>query len=286
MCDEEQLAQMGRGTLNRREFARIGALAALATCVPIGGAEAAGGADPNSVKFAAPGGTLDGLFFHPPSGKVPAVILWPDIAGARSTFLAKGRRLADAGYAVLVVNPYYRNAPAPQFTDFDDFREKDGASKVKPWREALTADAVMDTAKAAIAWLDQQPSVDTAKGVGVAGYCTSAAYAVWTAAAVPDRVKAVASFHGSDLVGDTDKAPVKLLGQTHAQYLFAISRNDDKSAPGDKDALKAAATAAHLKADVTVYQADHGWTVADSPQYDGVAADKAWDKLLDLLDTL
>ena len=286
MCDDLQLAQMGRATANRRQFAKGGALAAFAACVPGGGALAAGGPDPNLVKFAAPGGTMDAFFFHPPTGKVPAVIMWPDIAGARSTFLAKGRRLSDAGYAVLVVNPYYRNAPAPQFNDFDEFREKDGTSKVKPWREALTADAVMDTAKAAIAWLDQQPSVDTAKGIGVAGYCTSASYAVWTAAAVPDRVKAVASFHGSDLVADGDKAPVKLMGQTHAKYLFAIGRNDDKTSPGDKDALKAAAAAANLKADISVYQADHGWTVADSPQYDGVAADKAWDKLLDLLDTL
>ncbi|MEO6041254.1 MAG: dienelactone hydrolase family protein [Croceibacterium sp.] len=284
MCDELQLAGMRSAPMDRRQFAGAGALTALAALTPAGTARAAGPND-NVVKFAAPGGTMDGFFFHP-AGKNPGVILWPDIAGLRTTFLAKSHRLSDAGFAVLALNPYYRNAPAPQFEDFDDFRTRSGNDKVAPWRAALTADAIMDTAKAAIAWLDQQPSVDTAKGVGAQGYCMSGAYAVWTAAAVPERVKAVASFHGAGLVGDDEKSPVKLLGQTHASFLFAIARNDDKTAPGDKDALRAAAKAAGRPAMVDVYAADHGWTVADSPTYDGAAADKAWDKLLDLYDKL
>jgi carboxymethylenebutenolidase len=105
---------------------------------------------------------------------------------------------------------------------------------------------------------------------------------VRTAAAVPGRVKAAASFHGGGLVADDPNAPVKLLGQTQASYLFAIAKNDDARAPGDKDALKQAATAAGRPAEVEVYQGDHGWTVADSPVYNEAEAERAWTRLLAL----
>lgn len=285
MCDEKQLAALGGARMDRRQFAGASAIAALAAIGSAGPARAQIKIDPASVTFPAPGGTMDGYFYHSAT-KNPGIILWPDIAGLRTTFVAKAKRLSDAGYSVLALNPYYRAQPAPQFADFDEFRSNGGMDKVAPWRAALTADAVIETAKAAVAWLDQQPSVDTTKGIGVQGYCMSGGYAVWTAAAAPDRVKAVASFHGAGLVGDDEKSPVKLLGQTKASYLFAIARSDDKTAPGDKTALAAAAKAAGRPAIVEVYPADHGWCVADAPAYDGVQADKAWDKLLDLYDKL
>src|SRR5690606_26159979 len=106
---------------------------------------------------------------------------------------------AAAGFAVLVVNPFYRSLPAPQFADFEDFRANGGFQKVGPWREQLTAENVMETAKALVAWLDQQAAVDTAKGIGNQGYCMGGPLTVWTAAAVPARVKAAASFHGGGL---------------------------------------------------------------------------------------
>jgi carboxymethylenebutenolidase len=195
------------------------------------------------------------------------------------------RRLAREGYSVLVLNPYYRDKEAPQFDDFEDFRDNGGMDKVAPWREKLTAAAVMETAKAVVAWLDMQDSVDTARGIGVQGYCMGGPFAVWTAAAVPERVKAAASFHGAALVGEEDTAPVKLLGQTQASYLFAIARNDDQRAPGDKDALKAAAAAAGRPAEIKVYRADHGWTVADSPVYNYDEDDASWERLLALYST-
>jgi carboxymethylenebutenolidase len=118
------------------------------------------------VKFPAPGGTMDAFFVHPAKGKHPAVIVWPDIAGLRDAFKAMGRRVASAGYSVIVVNPFYRSTPAPQFADFADFRDHDGFAKVRPWMAQNTPDAVMETAKAVVAWLDKQPSVDTKRGIG------------------------------------------------------------------------------------------------------------------------
>lgn len=285
MCDAEHLAAMQASGVSRRQFAKLGAVATIAACAPLGGARAQGALGETAATFDAPGGKMDAFFVHPSQGKSPAVIVWPDAAGRRDSFLSMSRRLAREGYAVLVLNPYYRNAEAPQFEDFDDFREHGGSEKIGPWREQLTAPSVMETAKAVVAWLDTREEVDAAKGIGVQGYCMGGAFAVWTAAAAPERVRAVASFHGGGLVGEDAAAPVKMLGQTQASYLFAIARNDDQRAPGDKDVLKAAASAAGRPAEITVYQADHGWMVADSPVYDYDAEDAAWGRLLNLYET-
>ncbi|HYD24414.1 MAG TPA: dienelactone hydrolase family protein [Croceibacterium sp.] len=286
MCDEKQLAEMPTGSVSRRQFAKIGALATLAAGIApgIAGAQQTRMAEQFAV-FDAPGGKMDAYFVFPSEGKHPAIIVWPDIAGRRDAFISMGRRLAREGYAVLILNPYYRSAEAPQFDDFEDWRSQGGMEKVAPWREQLTAANVMETAKAVVAWLDKQDPVDTSKGIGTQGYCMGGPFTVWTAAAAPERVKAAASFHGGGLVGEEETAPVKLLGQTQASYLFAIARNDDRTSPGDKDALKAAATAAGRPAEVEVYRGDHGWTVDDSPVFEVDAADRAWERLLNLYST-
>ena len=284
MCDQDQLAAMGP-SISRRQFAKFGALATAAACAPLYPVQAQRTLPEVDVRFDALGGKMDAFFVRPAEGKHPAIIVWPDIAGLRDSFMSMARRLARVGYSVLVLNPYFQDQEAPQFDDFDAWREQGGMEKVAPWREKLTPAAVMDTAKAAIAYLDQNESVDIARGIGTQGYCMGGPFAVWTAAAAPERVKAVASFHGGGLVGDAETAPVKLLGQTQASYLFAIAQNDDKTSPGDKDALKAAAEAAGRPAEIRVYRADHGWTVADSPVYDYEQDDASWERLLNLYST-
>jgi len=285
MCDQDQLLDMGKRGVSRREFGAMSAMAALAACAASEEVQAQGGLTEADVTFAAPGGTMDGFFVHPATGKHPAVILWPDIAGLRDAKKVMARRLAGAGYSVLVPNPFYRSAPAPQFKDFDDFRSQNGFQKVGPWMAVNTPAALTETAKAVVAWLDQQDSVDTAKGIGNQGYCMSGSWTIRTAAAVPDRVKAGASFHGGGLVGDAPDSPDKLLAQTQASYLIAIAKNDDAQRPGDKDALRAAAAAANRPAEIEVYQGDHGWTVPDSPVYNQAEADRAWERLLNLYKT-
>lgn len=283
MCDVDHIAEMAsKGGVNRRQFAALGGLAGFAALTPVGVAEAQGALKEQMVSFAAPGGTMDAFFVHPGTGKHPAVIIWPDIAGLRDAFKVMARDLASNGYSVLVLNPFYRSVPAPQFKDFEDWRANGGMQKVGPWRAELTAEKVQETAKAVVAWLDKQASVDTAKGIGTQGYCMGGPLVVYTAAGVPSRVKAVASFHGGGLVGDAANAPINLFDDTQAQYLIAIAKNDDARAPAEKDQLKAAAEKAGRKAEVEVYDGDHGWTVADSPVYAQAAAKKAWDRLLAL----
>jgi carboxymethylenebutenolidase len=286
MCELDQLSEMSpdEGGVSRRQFGTIGAVAGLGAAFAPWATACAQGTSltENNVSFAAPGGTMDAFFVHPAAGKHPAVIIWPDIAGLRDAFKAMARRLAAEGYSVIVANPFYQDAPAPQFKDFEDFRANGGFQKVGPWMAKNTFDAVTGTARAVVAWLDAQPSVDTAKGIGTQGYCMGGPFVVRTAAAVPSRVKAGATFHGGGLVADDPNAPIKLLPQTQASFLFAIAQNDDARAPGDKDALKAAAEAAHRPAEIEVYHGDHGWTVADSPVYNEAEAERAWARMLAL----
>ncbi len=295
MCSEEQLGAMDptrgstAGAISRRQFGAFGAVAglgALAGCATVEGAPAAGGLVEHPVSFPAPGGTMDAFFVHPAAARHPAVIIWPDIAGLRDVFRMMARRLAGAGHAVLVVNPYYRDLPAPQFADFEDFRNQGGFQKVGPWRARMDANGVTETARGVVAWLDQQEAVDTARGIGNQGYCMGGPYTIWTAAALPARVKAAASFHGGGLVGDASTAPIVLFDDLapDARVLIAIARDDDAQAPEAKDRLRAAADAAGLTAEIEVYAGDHGWTVADAPAYAPQAAERAWARLLALYD--
>lgn len=282
MCDSEVFP--AANPMNRREFTAISAAAMLAACAPVDGRNAgAGSLRESAVTFAAPGGAMDGIFLHPASGQHPGVILWPDIAGLRPAKLAMGRRLAEAGYAVLVANPYYRSVAGQQFADFAALRAV-GFGAVADWREKNTPAAVMESAAAIVSWLDAQDAVDKARGIGVQGYCMTGTWTVLAAAAVPERVKAAAAFHPGSYLGEDPLAAVNLFASmaSDSGALVAIARNDDAKAPEEKTAIAAAAAAANVPAKVAVYPADHGWTVPDSPAYDQPEAERAWSDLIAL----
>lgn len=286
MCDQDILSSMGR--INRRQFTRMGALAGVgatfSACAPMEGRAGDGGLVENAVTFDAPGGTFDGVFIHPAGTASPAVILWPDIAGLRPAKLAMGRRLAAEGYAVLVANPYYRSVAGEQFADFEAFREGGGFQAVGPWMERNSPENIMATARAVVDWLDAQGAVDSNRGIGNQGYCMTGSWTIYSAAAMPSRVKAAASFHGGGLTGDAETAPVHLLDDLadDAHVLIAIAQNDDEQDPEAKTALREAGDAAAADVEVEVYGGDHGWTVLDSPVYDEAEAERAWSELLAL----
>ncbi len=294
MCDERQLERWAKDAISRRAFGVLGATGAagaLAACNSIAGSGMGGpddtagaqGVSGRRVFVALAEGTMDGYFTAPATGKHPGVIFWPDIASLRPAKLQMADRLAGEGYAVLVMNPYYRDVTAPRFEDFEDFAANQGFQKVKPWRDKLNAEAIMSDARGAVQWLDAQAQVDTSMGIGTQGYCMGGPFAFWAAAAVPSRVRGVASFHGGGLVRDGDPlSPHNTFDDTSASYLVAISQDDDAEAPTHKDKLRQAAKEAGRPVEVEVYPADHGWTVPDAPAYDRVAAERAYANLLAL----
>ncbi|GAB5349039.1 dienelactone hydrolase family protein [Alteriqipengyuania sp. 357] len=289
MCDEAKLARWAREGLNRRQFGALTGVAALGACAPIGAADGDSITVPalseRQVSFRTDAGTMDGFFVAPVSGSSPAVLFWPDIAGLREAKRDMARRLAGRGYAVLVVNPYYRDVAGEQFEDFAAFAGNDGFQKVRPWREKLDAQAVMADAAAAVAWLDTQAEVDTSRGIGTQGYCMGGPFTFWSAAAVPSRIMGVASFHGGGLVReDNPMSPHRTFDDTQASYLVAIAQDDDADAPDHKRILREAAREAGRPAKIEVYAGDHGWTVPDSPAYAPEAAERAYADLLTLYD--
>jgi carboxymethylenebutenolidase len=231
------------------------------------------------VTITTPDGSCDSYFVHPASGTAPGVLLWPDIFGRRPAMHQMAKRLAESGFSVLVVNPFYRAQKAPTAA-------KGAATPIQelmPLARALNETTHMTDAKAFIAWLDQQPSVAKNRKIGTQGYCMGGPIAFRTSAAVPDRVGAVASFHGGGLVTDQPNSPHLQASKTKAQFLIAVAANDDQRAPAEKDVLKETFAKANLPAEIEVYTgAAHGWCPPDSGVYNEPQAEKAWSRLLAL----
>ena len=280
MCDQDHFEDdrqdfEARGLVTRRQFgAMLGAgmvmlLPKVANAVAVTESE---------VMVKTPDGTADCYFVHPASGTAAAVLIWPDIFGLRPAFRQMGKRLAESGYSVLVVNPFYRAKKAPTA----DAGAATPIQQVMPLAQGLNETTHMTDAKAFIAWLDQQPSVAKNRKVGTQGYCMGGPIAFRTAAAVPERVGAVGSFHGAGLVTNMPNSPHLQAAKSKAQFLIAIAQNDDERAPTDKDVLKDTFAKANLPAEIEVYAAAHGWCPPDSGVYNEALAEKAWGRLMAL----
>lgn len=235
-----------------------------------------------NVTIATPDGSAEAFFVAPASGRRPGVVVWPDVAGLRSAYQSMATRLAGAGYAVVVVNQYYRSTKLPIFETFSDWRTEAGKAKIGPMREALTPEAIARDGAAFAAWLDRQPEVDTGRKLATTGYCMGGPYTFRTAAAAPERVGAIASFHGGGLVTEEPSSPHLLFAKMKARALICIAQNDDEREPEAKTKLRSAADAARISADIEVYPAQHGWCTTDSPVYDEAQAERAWARMLAL----
>lgn len=312
MCDDTTEAendQLAKPQLGRREVVHLGLGAVAAVALPgcTGGAarshvenpdDGARSATPSAsahapspktasrrVIITTPDGKADAFFVTPGEGKAAAVILWPDVAGLRGAYETMGTRLAEQGYAVLVVNQYYRSAVAPVLESFAEWRTEEGKAKLKPMMKALTSEATTRDAGAFVGWLDAQPEVDTQRKIGSVGYCMGGPFTVRTAAAAPTRVGAAASFHGGGLATGEPDSPHLSIAKTRASFLFAIAKNDDERDAEAKVKLRAAADAAQRAAEIEVFPAQHGWCTIDSPVYDEEQAGRAWARMLELFKT-
>ena len=289
MCDEHTLKDneiylAQSGLLSRREFSRLAAGAALTVLLP----RAANAVEvvESEVSVPTPDGTADCYFAHPAAGRHPGVIIWPDILGLRPAFRQMGRRLAESGYAVLVINPYYRAARAPVVPQGASFQDPSVRETVMPLRQQLNAATQFTDAQAFASFLDQQTAVDTGRKLGTTGYCMGGPMVMRTAAAVPERIGAAATFHGGGLVTDEPDSPHLLIPQMKAHFLIAIAANDDEKQPEAKDVLRAAFTAAQLPAEIEVYEGTlHGWCPPDSAVYNEAQAERAWARLLGLFES-
>jgi carboxymethylenebutenolidase len=273
MCDQDQFEEDLK-KYTRRDVGVLAAAVGVAFMLP----RAANALDvkESDVTIKTSDGECDAYFVAPATGAHAAVLVWPDIFGLRPAFRQMGKRLAESGYSVLVVNPFYRQKKAPTAAN--------GAStpiaEVMPQMQALTAATNTTDARAFISWLDSRPEVAKNKKIGTIGYCMGGFIVMRTAAAVPNRVGAAATFHGAALTTNNPDSPHLLIPQMKAKFLIAIAENDDMREPDSKTVLKEAFTAAKLKAEVEVYPAAHGWCPPDTTVYNKDQSEKAWSRML------
>jgi len=287
MCDEftekdneEFFRKQG---LSRREFSKLGMGAALVMMLP---------AVANALELVeeevlveTPDGTADCYFVHPASGAHAAVIVWPDIMGIRTSFRMMGKRLAESGYSVLVVNPYYRTAKGAVIEDGESFGQPEVRTRLMPHARSLSPETCLTDGRAFVSYLDSQASVDTNRKIGTTGYCMTGSYTMRLAAAMPERIGAGGSFHGGGLATDAETSPHLLAPQIKAGMLIAIAANDDEKDPNAKVLLREAFDSAGVNAEIEVYEDTlHGWCPPDSRVYNKIQAERAWSRLLALFE--
>jgi carboxymethylenebutenolidase len=287
MCDEltdkDAKEYLERKGLTRREFNLRGSGVALAMMLP----NVSNALDivEQDVMVETPDGEADCYFVHPASGNHAAVIVWPDIMSIRPAFRMMGKRLAESGYSVLVVNPYYRTARGAILPEGKSFGDPGVRDILMPHAKTLSPKTCVTDGRAFVEYLDNQPSVDTSRKVGTTGYCMTGSYTMRLAAAIPDRIGAGGSFHGGGLATDAQDSPHLLASKMNAGFLIAIADSDDKRNPDEKVLLREAFDEEDVRAEIEVYEGtQHGWCPPDSAVYDEEQAERAWSRLLSLFE--
>ena len=187
------------------------------------------------VEVSTPDGTADCYFVHPTSGAHPGVLIWPDALGLRPAFEQMGRRLAESGYAVLVVNPYYRSAKAPVVEEGASFRDEATRNVIMPLMRSLSAETNVTDAKAFVGFLDDQDAVASERKMGTMGYCMGGSITMRTAAALPARIGAGASFHGGRARDGCAEQPPSIRRQDAGALPVRHRRERRQEAAGGQD---------------------------------------------------
>jgi carboxymethylenebutenolidase len=289
MCDDRtnQDAEryLRRNSLTRRDFSKGAAGAGLAMLLPpVANAVTV---VEEEVTIKTPDGIADCYFVHPASGAHAAAIVWPDVMSIRPAFRAMGKRLAESGYSVLVVNPYYRTHKGQVMPEGKGFGDPGVRDLLMPHARSLSPETCVTDGRAFVAWLDAQPSVDTGRMIGTTGYCMTGSYVLRLAAAIPERIGAGGSFHGGGMATDKTDSPHLLIPEmdSNVGFLIAIAENDDERYPQEKVRLREGFDAADIDAEVEVYEgALHGWCPPGSAVYNEVQAERAWSRLLALFE--
>jgi carboxymethylenebutenolidase len=281
MCEHDDLQEFARRSndLTRRQFGAMAIGAGLVATLPkLAGAAETQGTD---IEIKTPDGAADAYFVHPAKGKHPGVLIWPDIFGLRPAFKQMATRLAESGYAVLVINPFYRTKKAPTAPDNPDFNDPATRQALMTLAGTLSPATATTDATAFVAYLDGQAAVDKKRKIGTTGYCMGGPFVFRTAASFANRIGAGATFHGGGLVTDKPDSPHLLIPEMKAHFLIAIAENDDQRQPDAKDVLRESFAKAKLPAEVEVYAGtQHGWCPTDSHVYNHDAAEKAWSRML------
>ena len=228
-------------------------------------------------------GTADGFLYRAQGERrLPGVIHLTDIGGIRSSHREMARRLAEKGYAVLMPNVFYRTGKPPVLDVKLGMGDERTMKRFRELTAPLTPEAVERDARAYVNFLAGHSAASRGP-IGVVGYCFTGAFAMRTAAAEPDKVAAVASFHGGGLYTDAPTSPHLVLPRIKARLYFGHATNDRSMPQEAIEKFDRALDAWGGKYQSEVYEgAFHGWTVPDAPIYNQAQAERAFEKLAEL----
>ena len=236
-----------------------------------------------TIDLQTPDGRMETFICHPERGTShPAVFLLMDAPGIREELRDMARRLATAGYYVLLPNLYYR---AGRDTIFGADVLKDGSAereRMRAVRTKMTIPPVMNDIAAMLAYVDRQAVV--AKGaVGCHGYCMSGPYALAAAARFPDRIAAAASFYGTWLVSDAEESPHRSLDKVKGELYIACAEHDDLAPLPMVEELRGLFNKSGTAGELEIYPGvHHGFAFPERWCYDKPAAERHWERLLAL----
>jgi carboxymethylenebutenolidase len=219
------------------------------------------------------------VFTPSDGGRHPAVIFYMDGLGIRPTIFEMGQRLADYGYVVLVPDLFYRAGPYEALDPKKVFASGDVRAAIGHLFASTDNRRAGEDTEAFLAYLESRPDVAGTK-VGTTGYCMGGGMSLTAAGTYPARVAGAASFHGGNLATDSELSPHLLAPQIEARVYVAGAENDNSYPPEMAERLERALTDAGVDHRCETYPgALHGWTMADFPVYNEVAAERHWDEL-------
>ncbi len=235
-----------------------------------------------AIEIRTPDGTADGLLYRTEGERRPGVIHLTDIGGIRQSHRDMARRLAEKGYTVLMPNVFYRTAKPPIIDVTIGLGDARTMKRFGELRAPMTPDAVERDATAYVNFLASHKAVSAAS-LGVVGYCFTGAMAMRTAAAMPGKVAAMASFHGGGLYSEEPTSPHLVLPRIKTRLYFGHATKDRSMPQEAIEKFDRALAAWGGKYESEVYEgAFHGWTTADAPVFNQPQAERAFDKLTEL----
>ncbi len=236
-----------------------------------------------TVDIATKDGATTTFIAHPErDGPYPVILFFMDAPAIREELRDMARRIAAAGYYVMLPNLYYRKG-VMELADLPPLPEAEARARMFELMGSLSIGLVMDDADALLDFADRDPAASKGK-VGTVGYCMSGQYAINFAARYPGRVGAAASIYGVQLVTDREDSPHLAAQKAKGELYFACAEHDSYAPLEMVEALDQTVKAKNLNAEVELYPGvHHGFAFPQrGAVYDKPAAERHWERLFAL----
>lgn len=224
-------------------------------------------------------GEMPTLVVHPATGPACAVVVMlMDGRGIREGMRENARRLAGAGYYVLLPNLYYRSGA--------DVEDVEGAlEEMRQLAAPLTKVSAPADVAACLDFAAADPAASRERPIGLIGYCMGGRLAVVAAQALGDRIAAVASIHPSSMATRSEDSPHLALDRISAEIHFSIPEHDRFLSPGAVARLRGALDAQGVDYTMEILAGEHhGFSTPGNEQYSRPAAERAWTQSLALFE--